>query len=569
MRMENGILARKLTEKAVITGEQFEAATRHAAAQRVPIERALLDLGMVDFGALGRSMSDYHRMPYVALPAPPLSGLAASLLSPRAALTWRIFPLAYQPDINLLTVAVSDPETMTLMERIKRLLLLDFDLAFTVASLPEIEDAFRSHWGLEAAAPRGEKQKFPELTKIRAPSSATPSALPTEAQDADMIRLAEVTAELHLRASADGLHDLRLRTRYCRLLAGRLQFSPESRRNLMLAAWLTAFEDQADALLQLREIKGAGPVLYPEGLASGALPIEARALALVTSYVLFRRQHPEATGDINAVRRHLRTVWSALAEGQDMLETFLQILADEAYLGTSSAAGGRVVVAAPAASQWAASLSQLSAEGVTVSPVKDEETLWLCLRETSPDALVAATSVLQGGVERFLRRIREDQHTSRVPVLIIENAGGQALAAQHLRAGAADVLVEPVDPELLLAKLQKIRGGKKEPGVGVGGSLAEMSFTDMIQVLSAGGRTVEIRLSSGSGEGCVVLEHGRVIHAAAGQRTGEAAFYAMMRWTEGTFQTAPCLRLPAATIQVSVMSLLMEGARRVDEQEPA
>ena len=59
------------------------------------------------------------------------------------------------------------------------------------------------------------------------------------------------------------------------------------------------------------------------------------------------------------------------------------------------------------------------------------------------------------------------------------------------------------------------------------------------------------------------------MHAAAGGRTGEAAFYALMRWREGIFTTRQSGDLPEASIHVSAMSLLMEGARQVDEASEA
>jgi DNA-binding response OmpR family regulator len=574
MRIEMAVLARKLALQNVVTEEQFEAATRHATAKRMPVEKALIELKLVTPVTLGRFLSDYHRMPYVRLPAPPLAGLAATLLSPHAALSWNFFPVAYQPDINVMTIAVSDPETMTVMERIRRLLLLDFDFAFTVACAEEIEESLRGHWGLEATVVRSERHRLPDLEKSSFPAvvrDAAAAAVPGEAADkgGDVLPLVEAAAELHLGADPNALRDLRARARYCGLLSARLQFAADQRRNLMVSAWLTAFEGQPDAHLRLRDLKGVGPVLYPAAAMSGDVSMEALVLALVTTYVMFRRDHPDAARDIIAVRRHLRAAWSSLAERQEMIEAFLQIMADETYLDSSGAAGGRVLLAAPADETWAGVLSRLRAENVKASIVSDEETLWLQLRDKSPDALVVAATILPGGVERFLRRIREDQRLSKVPVLIVENTGDPALTAQHLRAGAADVLSSPVDTVLLAARLEKALATRKDVAAGVGGSLSEMSFTDMIQVLSAGGRTVEIRLSRDQEEGRVVLDQGRVIHASAGAKTGEDAFYALMRWSRGTFQTAPCHELPACTIQASVMSLLMEGARRVDEHEPA
>ncbi|MFC1453192.1 DUF4388 domain-containing protein [Verrucomicrobiota bacterium] len=82
---------------------------------------------------------------------------------------------------------------------------------------------------------------------------------------------------------------------------------------------------------------------------------------------------------------------------------------------------------------------------------------------------------------------------------------------------------------------------------------------------SAGGRSVEIVLSSGTETGHVFLNQGKVLHAEVGELGGEEAFYALMRWRSGTFRTRPLGGSPELTIQTSVMSLLMEGARQMDE----
>ena len=64
------------------------------------------------------------------------------------------------------------------------------------------------------------------------------------------------------------------------------------------------------------------------------------------------------------------------------------------------------------------------------------------------------------------------------------------------------------------------------------------------------------------------MQTGSIIHCTLGDKTGEEAFYDLMRWKQGKFTAKPCTEFPPRTITVSVMSLLMEGARRLDEVEP-
>ncbi len=61
------------------------------------------------------------------------------------------------------------------------------------------------------------------------------------------------------------------------------------------------------------------------------------------------------------------------------------------------------------------------------------------------------------------------------------------------------------------------------------------------------------------------IQAGSVIHCEAAGKTGEEAFYEIMRWKQGSFTAAACDKFPPRTISVSLMSLMMEGARRMDE----
>ena len=61
------------------------------------------------------------------------------------------------------------------------------------------------------------------------------------------------------------------------------------------------------------------------------------------------------------------------------------------------------------------------------------------------------------------------------------------------------------------------------------------------------------------------MKDGQIVHAASGDLTGEAAFYELMRWGNGEFNTIQVSAFPDASIETSTMSLLMEGSRLADE----
>lgn len=99
------------------------------------------------------------------------------------------------------------------------------------------------------------------------------------------------------------------------------------------------------------------------------------------------------------------------------------------------------------------------------------------------------------------------------------------------------------------------------------GSLAKFTLSDVVQLLSSSSRTGKLGLmESGSGRaGAIYFESGEVVHAEAGERQGDDAFYDLMRWTEGGFAFIPDVAASKRTVRQSGPVLLMESARRNDE----
>ncbi len=109
------------------------------------------------------------------------------------------------------------------------------------------------------------------------------------------------------------------------------------------------------------------------------------------------------------------------------------------------------------------------------------------------------------------------------------------------------------------------------------GSLGVMDLTELTQVVSLGVKTGELLLSLSGGEGIIVFESGRVIHAEFSGRSGEPAFAAMVAASQREGEARFCFnRLEREalagrprTISRSVEQLLLSVAQEIDETNQA
>jgi len=101
------------------------------------------------------------------------------------------------------------------------------------------------------------------------------------------------------------------------------------------------------------------------------------------------------------------------------------------------------------------------------------------------------------------------------------------------------------------------------------GSLKEASLPDVLQLLSMGKKTGCLGLSFHDSFGSIYFDNGRICHAAIVNRPldTENSVYTLFTWTSGTFNFEQGVAPEDGAERVSVdpQSLLLEGARRVDE----
>ena len=523
----------------------------------------------------GQAQAMRHAMPYQALTDDPSALAARAVLSTACARRWHAYPIRYDPYNSLLTLAVSDMEQAERIERIHRFFMSSFDLAFTIATVAEISESIERLFGRGNQPP----VKKPKLKRIPAPWGSPRRAVAEqetdEAPTPDTAAPAESSAELsgaltsavsllvsaHLGDRDDTLGRVRACARYCRLMATRVNLSVDGTSRLVLAAWLSALRNKRHVIRQFASPYDLESIIYGQHEC-----VESLILTLIECYQELESESPETCGDVNQVRRNLHVRWPAASTSQDILETFLQVLMDEQFLGAFDKAAGHILLMDPSGGLADELETSLGRSGYTMTVVSAPLAAQEFFFDRSADMILVRAEQRGADAQGCCRQLKTDPATKDVPLLVLLPSDCDLRDAEFLRTGADDCLNLPVDMELLYLKIEKQRkvGGTTNRG-GVQGSLSDMSFCDMMQVLSAGAKNTAITMTSGDHQGTVFLKNGDVVHAELDGQTGEHAFYQFMRWEDGTFYMVECSDFPEPTITSSTMSLLMEGARLADE----
>jgi two-component system, chemotaxis family, protein-glutamate methylesterase/glutaminase len=98
------------------------------------------------------------------------------------------------------------------------------------------------------------------------------------------------------------------------------------------------------------------------------------------------------------------------------------------------------------------------------------------------------------------------------------------------------------------------------------GTLRNIQLTDLIQMCCLSPTTMAIRVAKGALEGIIYMQEGEIVHASCDAIQGEEAFYTILGWETGSFETLGSIVIPNISINKSWQSLLMEAVRRIDEK---
>lgn len=99
------------------------------------------------------------------------------------------------------------------------------------------------------------------------------------------------------------------------------------------------------------------------------------------------------------------------------------------------------------------------------------------------------------------------------------------------------------------------------------GSLQDMAVADLIQHNCQDRKTAQLIIEQNGQQALLFFHEGAVQHAALDDLQGEEVVYQILDWREGNFTLEMGVTPPAVTISRSWSGLLLEGARRLDEEK--
>ena len=136
-------------------------------------------------------------------------------------------------------------------------------------------------------------------------------------------------------------------------------------------------------------------------------------------------------------------------------------------------------------------------------------------------------------------------------------------------AGFDDVFTFPHNIDIVAARLRKTtRGTRKSTRPGsFQAAFSAFSFTDLLQGLSQGLKSVKVDLVRSNGKKATIyLNRGQLEHAACEGLRGPEAIYEVITWLDdGEFIVEPAQEFPEQNIEMPLESVLMEGCRILDE----
>jgi|GEM_PF-4135271 len=156
----------------------------------------------------------------------------------------------------------------------------------------------------------------------------------------------------------------------------------------------------------------------------------------------------------------------------------------------------------------------------------------------------------------IIQTTQKEGYTIPVIALASNDSDFQHMARQ---LGAIDTFEKPVDPDKLLSDVNRLlKLHQLDP-------LYNMTIESILQIVSGDKKDCTLTLLSENQKGLAYFRSGQLIHASTQTQQGEAALVEMLGWNLHHFSTSPIHKEIPATIQNTLISILMDAAVNKDE----
>ncbi len=149
-----------------------------------------------------------------------------------------------------------------------------------------------------------------------------------------------------------------------------------------------------------------------------------------------------------------------------------------------------------------------------------------------------------------------------IKVILMTGDKGAEVREGVQKSGCLYFLEKPLEMKALRRMIaEEIR--KKDEGFH--GTLKNIQLNDLIQLCCQAAINTAIRVSKGEKEGMIFIRDGEIAHAVCADHVGETAFYEILCWKSGRFETLGEIFIPDTSISKNWHHLLMDAARCMDE----
>jgi CheY-like chemotaxis protein len=200
--------------------------------------------------------------------------------------------------------------------------------------------------------------------------------------------------------------------------------------------------------------------------------------------------------------------------------------------------------------------------------------------DSFPDLIITDVIMPEMDGWTFVRQLRADPRFALVPVLFLTSRGSAQDRISGFQLGADDYIAKPLNlhelPRRVMKALAQRRqleadmaiGTKPSPGGGgLKGTLDQIGMASLLSVLGMGRRSGILRLTRpmGSEEILIYLVGGelhRIEMQGRGRLTVEEVYQKLFHWFEGSFEFLPMKLRLSNELNLSMNTLLLQGARQ-------
>ncbi len=427
------------------------------------------------------------------------------------------------------------------------------------------------------------KREMPRLQLVPRPSWTTAllrTPLSYERMRDGYLQLAEHAARWLTPGTAEGGGDA---TRYALAMARLLPLTPFEVDTLMVSCELAPLifgrvstNPEREALARelgcpypVAELVRASAMSFDQagvtpGQSTAESPFAARVLAVVTAFLNERQSHPintiEEAGQFSELlRRESGKKYDPMA-----VEALLRVVREEILEGYLPPGPSEVMLVADRPIEWSHLSLLLENEGWRVVIAGGASEARSLTERRRPDAVVWACA---GALEWVRWQL---QTAPGIANFLLLDEFDSSLARAALEAGFEDVWSGGWDAGVAAAKLRRAverRPHAPSKSQAVTGTLAQLSFIDMVQILAAGTRSVRIELHKGKANAKIILWQGQIKYAEAAGKMGEDAVYEILAWQDATFSFSPVETVPHTNCRMPNEAMLLEGCRLMDENK--